>query len=353
MYRRFIYCLAAVLTVFSASQCAKEASRSNDDVQKKILDAYIEVYCPGAEVTSSGLVILSEEPGTGAQMEWEKAAYTITNVWDLNNSCLESQDKELAKELGMYESKNYYGPRFHTAGYGSEQLGFSEALCRMREGGRIKVILPPWLSYFDYYANGQNKSENSGVNLMYDIKMLTVITDLTEYQNDSLRSYARRFDIKDPEVEAFYFKKVSGTQEDTIKQGKTAKIRYVGKLLDGYVFDTNIADTARKYDIYDASNSYEALSVTYEATYQEMSTYTYASGQAAYESSSLSSGGGDSDKLIPGFAKALKHLTYGDHGITFFGSQWGYGSKGTMSGSSGVPTYSMLFFDIYIEEKDD
>ncbi len=349
MYRKFCFSFFALAAVFAFSQCAKEASRSNDQVQRGILEAYIEVYCPNAQVTSSGLVIVSEEPGSGRQMEWEGAAYTITNVWDMTNTCVESQDKALAKELGLYKSKDYYGPRLHAVGYGSEQLGFSEALCRMKEGGRLKVIVPPWLSYFDYYSSSQSKSENSGVSLIYDIKMQTIINDLTAYQNDSLRSYARRYGIDNPEVEAFYFKKISGTQEDTIKQGKTAKVRYVGKLLDGYVFDTNIADTARKYDLYDASKSYDALSVVYESSYQEMSTYTYASGQAAIESSSLTTGGGDSDKLIPGFAKALKHLTYGDHGVAFFGSQWGYGSKGTMSGNSGVPPYSMLFFEIFIE----
>jgi FKBP-type peptidyl-prolyl cis-trans isomerase len=105
----------------------------------------------------------------------------------------------------------------------------------------------------------------------------------------------------------------------------------VGKLLDGYVFDTNIADTAKKYGLYKANKTYEPLSVDYESTFEQMS----------------SEGSENGDGFVTGFARALKSMTYGDRAVTFFWSDLGYKDKGT----DGVPAYSMLFFDLYVEEK--
>ena len=137
----------------------------------------------------------------------------------------------------------------------------------------------------------------------------------------------------DSTVTGYYFKKLSGAEKDTIPQNETAGVWYVGKLLDGYVFDTNIADTAKKYGIYDASKTYEALSVGYESSYEEMSSETSESGEG----------------YVTGFARALKSMTYGDHAVTFFWSNMGYKEEE----QDGIPAYSMLFFDIYVDEKQE
>ena len=147
---------------------------------------------------------------------------------------------------------------------------------------------------------------------------------------------------------------MEGTAKDTIAENESADVWYVGRLLDGYVFDTNIADTAKKYGLYQSDKTYEALSVTYESKYEDMATGAGSINVAGGSSNSGSSDAeGEGGNYVPGFAKALKCMKYGDHAITFFGSGWGYGSTGTMSGGSGVPAYSMLYFDIYVEEPAD
>ncbi|MDD4491555.1 MAG: FKBP-type peptidyl-prolyl cis-trans isomerase, partial [Bacteroidales bacterium] len=98
---------------------------------------------------------------------------------------------------------------------------------------------------------------------------------------------------------------------------------YVGKLLDGFVFDTNIEDTARKYNIYDATKKYAPLDLT-----AHIETET-----------------GDG-KVIRGMARSILKMKYGEKAITFFSSDYGYGST---EQSFGV--YQPLFFYIEVLKK--
>ncbi len=355
MHRKPLLLLAIFAIGFIAMQCAKEVSPSNEEIQRKILLANLQEYYPNAQFTESGLIILEEEPGTGKQMENLNAAYCKCTVSSLNGEIISYQDEETARERGEYSKENYYGPTLRLAGAGTEQLGFTEAMLRMKEGGRIKVIIPPELSYYDYYDDGVEQKMNSALNLIYEINMYEVIDDLAEYQEDSLRSYSNlRYGGIDTLETAIYVKKLSGFRTDTIDDGKSVNVWYVGKLLDGYVFDTNIADTAKKYGIYSSSSTYEALEVTVESSWVDMATFSYSSSNVSgYESSASTSGDSSSSSLIPGFARAIKCMTYGDHAVAFFGSQWGYGGTGSMQDMSGVPPYSMLFFDIYIDEEEE
>jgi FKBP-type peptidyl-prolyl cis-trans isomerase len=124
----------------------------------------------------------------------------------------------------------------------------------------------------------------------------------------------------------FYFTKNIYTI-DSIESGTSADVRYVGKYLDGTVFDTNVADTAKKYRIYSSSNEYSALSFKYQDSEEE----------------TLSS-----NSFVEGFTKALWRMGYGDHGVAYFYSSLGYGDNG----NSSIPGFVPLFFELWIEEHE-
>lgn len=315
--------------------CAKEKKESNTEIQHRILQSYLQLNYPNAETLSSGLVILDREPGTGGLFPqlWE-AVYLDYTTKNLAGEYLTTTDKEIAKKMGTYSASTYYGPSLIMIGYGSISRGLSEALRMMNQNAKMTVIIPPQLTNYDsQYDDGSNNNQSSSINTIYELNVKHVVRDMEQFQIDSLESFKNiRYPEIDSVVKGFYFKKTVDLNVDTIASGTSANIWYVGKLLDGYVFDTNIADTAKKYGIYNSESDYTPLEVVYKSTYEEMSSTDES------ESSSGTS-------VIAGFAKAIKSLSYGESGVTFFKSSFGYDSKG----SGSIPAYSMLFFDVYVD----
>jgi FKBP-type peptidyl-prolyl cis-trans isomerase len=111
-------------------------------------------------------------------------------------------------------------------------------------------------------------------------------------------------------------------------KNESVKVHYVGRLLDGWVFDTNIADTARKYGIYDKSKDYSPLSVLHSEELKQMI---------------------EDNSLVEGFCMAVKEMSYGDKAFTMFYSEYGYGENG----SSQIGPYQPLIFWLYIEPEDE
>ncbi len=335
--------LAACAGLFLFS-CAKEEDEKAVSIQKRILEAYLEVNYPNKDytVTKSGLVILDHKEGLGMSPEMYSGAYINYSIKGLNGNYQSTNIEATAKQLGIYSESEYYGPTLAQLGYGQIVDGLHEALGMMNKGAEMTVIIPPYLSAKDYsneYNTGgytTEKVETSTENLIYEIKMGHVVSNLEKFQTDSLETFKNyNYYGIDSLAKDFYFKKLSGTATDTIKENTKVDIWYVGRLLDGFVFDTNIEDTAKKYGLYNAAKEYAALEVTYKSRYQEMSSDS--------EDSS------DGESYVSGFAKALKLMKLGDRAITFFSSDWGYGT----TASSTIPAHSMLYFDIYAEKESE
>jgi FKBP-type peptidyl-prolyl cis-trans isomerase len=104
-------------------------------------------------------------------------------------------------------------------------------------------------------------------------------------------------------------------------------LRYIGRYLNGQVFDTNIADTAKKYGIYSQCN-YELLSFKYFDN----------------EDDAL-----NQNSFVTGFSKALWRMTFDERCRTFFNSNFGYGN----SGSGNIPGYTPLCFEIQVEKNPE
>lgn len=357
MFKNLKFILAAAFAGLLLFSCAKESEESNAAIQKRILDAYLQVNYPNKDytVTESGLVVINHEQGNGASPDKHGAAYVKYSTKNLSGNYQSTMFEEVARQLGTYSAEIYYGPQLAALDYGDITEGVNEALKMMNKGSKMTVIIPPALSKYDGentggYGYETEKSESSSVNTIYEIEMFDVVTNLQKYQLDSLQAFRDiHYPGLDSTVNMFYFKKLSGTNTDTIPNNETAKVWYVGRLLDGYIFDTNIRDTAKKYGIWSSSKTYDALEVTYKSAYTGMASSAGTMNVTGVTDKS-SSDDDDGGSYVPGFAKALKAMTYGDHAITFFGSGWGYGSEGSMSSGSGVPTYSMLFFEIFVEE---
>ena len=314
--------LFLLLAALVAVSCAKEIDESERSVQQRILDSFVELNYPSATVKNSGLVIIDYVQGTGDTLDNQEAGYFEVTNQNLSGEYTETTDEELAKVLGWYANSNYYGPSFYDIGYESNYAGLEEAVTGLQVGGRVKFILPPWLTY-----TIDKESWNLTQSFIYDMELKEVIKEMYPWEEDTMRAYANiHYPGLDTTSQYFYFKKLHDAGADTLKQ-ETVDVRYVGRLLDGWVFDTNIADTAKKYGIYDKTNDYEPLSVQFHETLEDM-----------VEESSL----------VRGFCMALKEMSYGDIAFTMFYSEYGYKA----AGSGEIGPYQPLTFWIYIEPED-
>ena len=317
---KFVLMAVAALSLVS---CAQEKDDSNRVVQERILNAYVDVNYPQAKRTESGLVMIDSVEGTGDTLKMYKAGFFKYSIKSLGGTYSETNLEDLARVIGSYSKSNYYGPKLYELGFETTYAGIEEVMENMREGAKATFILPPWLSY-----TTSKNSWNQNVSAIYDIELTEVVDNIVEWEKDTMKSYANKYYPGLDTLSAnFYFKKLYDAGGDTLKN-ESVNVWYIGRLLDGWVFDTNIADTARKYGIYDKTKEYAALSVLFAESLDQMV---------------------EDNSMVKGFCQAIQQMSYGDKAFTMFNSDMGYGADG----SSTIGPYQPLVFWLYIEPKAD
>ncbi len=325
-----IFMMMAVAAIAFVS-CAEEKVESDKDIQERILNAVVATKFPSAQVRDNGLVVIDYQQGTGDTLDKYEGGYFEYTTQALSGNYAETTDEELAQVLGTYAKSNYYGPKLFQIGYQTTYAGLEEIMTGMQVGGKAKFILPPWLTYIE--GVGSSNSTGSGdwnvaTSVIYEVELKEVITNILDWQADTMKAYANtHYPGLDTLSANFYFKKLYDAGGDTL-ENQSVNVRYVGRLLDGWVFDTNIADTAKKYGIYDSTSDYEALSVQFSENLETMI---------------------EDNSLVRGFCMALKNMSNGDEAFTMFYSEYGYSS----SGSDQIGPYQPLIFWLYIEPDED
>lgn len=313
------------LALFALVSCAQEVSESSNEIQKRILDSYLAVYYPDVVQESSGLTYLEKIDGTGDEVvEDLNAVYIQYSTRTLAGEYSSYNIQSLAEWLGTYAKTTYYGPTLFEVGYGTTYIGLEEIFLGMKKGAKVTAIVPPWLT-----TTESSSSQSNSTNIIYDIELIDIITDIEQYQIDSMESYANLYlNGLDSTSYGYYFQLDCEPTLDSLGEDETVSIRYVGRLLDGFVFDTNIMDSAKVNGIYSSDNSYDALEVTY---YEDLDTFV------------------DNSSLVTGFCMAIQQMCYEESATTMFISDYGY----SYYGSGSIGAYQPLIFNIYLEPKEE
>lgn len=309
----------------AAASCAVEKEESPESVQERILKAFVKKYYPDAVRKPSGMYIIDSIPGTGRTPQdtsYVLVDYTITY---LNGTYNSYTSDSVAKQLGTFTYSGYYDPRVWSLR--DNTPGVIELLTGMREGGSVKAIVPATLLDEE---SGTEITEGDGSSKIYEIRLVEVIDNINQYQFDQIEDFvaARYPDITDSTTYGFYFHKYNTNLLDTVKNNESMQVRYIGRYLNGTVFDTNIEDSAKKYRIYSSGGSYTSL---------------------AYKFLDDSSKAMTENKFVPGFNKALYSMNYEEHAVTVFYSGLGYGDDG----SGNVPGFVPLCFELWIEADEE
>jgi len=282
-------------------------------------------------VRSSTLDFFTEDYswGSGTPSYYYDYYYGYTSSGTTDTKLL-SSDEQVAKQLGNFSHATYYGPHLWFAGWNSLMEGIDEMVLTMREGDKRRIWLPSWLTSY-----GLSGSTNQySVTTIHDVEILRVVTDMEKFQIDSLESYKNKYyPGLDSLSYGFYKKTLTEGTGDTLKVGNKVSIRYVKRLLDGFIFDLNIADTAKKYNIFSSSKGYYALVA--ECMEEEKVRSVDEDG--------------NSTTLEAGFSKAIFNMKHGEEAVVFFYSVLGYGVGDGSDNLGKIQPYSPLVIYIKVE----
>lgn len=142
-----------------------------------------------------------------------------------------------------------------------------------------------------------------------------------EKEQTAIAQYLKDNNIKvKPEESGIYFISTKKGTGKTIAQGQSVKVNYVGKLLNGKLFDTNIESVAKENNVYNPQRPYEPMEVP--------------------------AGVG---QMIPGFDEALLKMKKGGKATVIIPFAQAYGSRDM---GPDIPAYSTLVFDIEIVDAE-
>lgn len=310
--------LAALAVTVTLTGCAVQQGEDTDENERLLLEAHVGIHYPSAQKKASGLYFIDVLPGTGAQPQAQDYVYVNYTAYDLqgnvqtSSSVTNSNSDSIARQLGTFAYTTYYGPRLWGIGRSVLYTGLEEALYGMRVGGKARILLPTWLTTI-----GESDRQLTSP-AVFDIELLEVISDISEYEKNALRDYNQsHYNVQPENDDTWYFAELTPGAGEIAAINDTFHVWYVGYLLDGFVFDTNIADSAKYHRIYDSSSTYEELTSVYA---EEM-------------------------ELVDGFKQALEKMKAGGEAIVFFSSDLGYADVG----SGQIQVYTPLCFYIRME----
>lgn len=343
--KKILKTTALLVIAMAAIGCAKAVEEGPNDAQERYFNAWMEVHYPDAKPTGSGIYVIEEETGTGAEVQKDNYVYAEYTVTDLNGNITSYTGKETAEQLGKYVASDYYGPKVITTFDNTLPAGLAEAIIGMKAGGRKKVIIPSWLMTYKSYDTPEEylKNESSGTSSIYDIRITDVSLDISKHEIRMMAQYfADNGDIFGKDFTSadslkghygcYYKQLVAPVDTTSFPKDTTIYINYTGRLLNGLVFDTTLEKVAKDNDIYSASKTYEPTPIKWAEKYEDLTM------------------GSSNSSVISGFALTLWQMRAMEKGVGVFYSPLGYSYNG--SGSS-IPAYSPLVFEIEIVAKPE
>lgn len=343
MKRTFTYIIGLAAIIMAAS-CAKEPEVGANDANKRYLEAWIHLYnqANNTDIKASGLgiYVLDETPGTGEKTVTNEG-YAVVNytITDLNGNINAFTDENTARQMGQYDTINYYGPQVWCTINETIEAGIQNALVGMKVGGRKKVLIPSWLMSYSVYATGEEyfKESTDYSNSIYDITVEDYTDSVDVWQINKIKTYITEkygdLNSFSNDTTGFYYKQLAAPTKDTaFPSDTTIYINYTGKLLNGLVFDTSIEKVAKDNGLYSPAKTYGPVEIRWGESYTDLTM------------------GSNASSVISGFAMTLWRMKAMESGIGIFYSPLGYGYSG--SGTS-IPGYSPLVFEIEIVENPE
>jgi FKBP-type peptidyl-prolyl cis-trans isomerase len=347
IFKYIIFAAAAIIT----ASCARTISEGVNEANQRYFDAWLKVNAskfPKCEKTGRGIYVIDETKTDGSATV-VKDGYAIVEftTTDLTGNITDYTNAEQAEQLGVYSPSSYYGPQVWSTTDETIRAGVLDGILGMKTGDTRKFIVPSWLMSYDNFSTEQEYLSKSTdfANTIFDVKVTDFTMDINEWQFVQMTRkfneedfYGGRFagtTLEDTTGVAYgmFFKPlVEELAEEEFKEDTTIYINYIGKLLNGLIFDTNIERVALDNNISTSGRTFGPTSVNWGEEYDDITL--------------------DDSEVIPGFSKTLwkmGKMRKGSKAIGMFYSGLGYG----YSGSTNIPGYAPLIFEIEFVEKPE
>lgn len=326
-----------VLGAVASASCARIGDVSTNELAGPAFEAWMHINHSDdvIDTTAFGVYIIEDVPGSGEEVvdgNYVYMDYTVRTAGD--GVITASSYEQVARKLGTYKQGNYYGPMVQQYAEGVMMRGVRDIfaggrLGPMKVGGKRTAIIPGWLLSTEKYSTGKDYPKNvSGSACIYTIELVDQASDIVEWQISRIKEYIASRGVTADTTSGhgfFYCRTADPVTDRKLSADTTVYVNYIGRRLDGAVFDTSIEDTAKVWGIYDATRSYGPTSIK-----------TAADSTAFTMGSSASS-------VVKGFSLTIYNMHPFESGFGAFTSDFGYSSTG--SGSS-IPGYSPLVFEI-------
>ena len=334
MKREFLLSAAISAAALLPQGCAVEKEAPANEAAKRYFDAWMAVNYPGLQPSGNGIYIIEDIEGDGEPAGNANYVFVTYTVKDLDGNVTSTSDIEMAKQLGTYNKSYYYGPNVWTNSTYGIHAGVEDMISGMKIGGTRTAVIPSWLRTYSRYENPSDYLDNatSESDAIYKVHVSDTTDDIIRWQIDSLERFSDKYlGGIDSTSYGFYYKQLKEPVDtNSFASDTTIYINYTGRLLNGQVFDTTIADTAKVYNIWDSSKSYEPVEVTWAESHDQITMGSSGSG------------------VISGFSLTLWKMRNKEKAVGVFYSGYGYGSS---SSNNMIPAFSPLMFEIEITEK--
>ncbi len=364
MKKKFLT-IAYIAAAIFATSCAKTEKVGPNDAYQRYFDAWMHLNHPDAQPTGLGIYIIEEELGNGENVGEAGQVFIDYKVTDLDGNISSYSDATTAKQLGTYKETTYYGPSFWSTAKTTLPAGVREAIVGAPIGTYRKIIVPSWLMSYQAYDSEEDylnpplkKDEkydpSSYSNSIYEFTIRDYTENMDQWQIDSIGRFFANNVVKidgkpadetfvtaegnqmtaaDSVSTGFYYKQLRAPVDTaSFPTDTTIYINYVGKLLNGLVFDTNVERVAKDNSLYTPGKAYGPTKIKWGEDYSSITM------------------GSDESTVISGFAKTLWEMKAMEKGVGVFYSNLGYSYSG--SGSS-IPGYAPLIFEIEIVAKPE
>lgn len=332
LFRFYAIALLALPLLFS---CAKEESVSNDTIEKELLEAYMHVtYGEDRSAwpakADMGYYYLPLRT-TG------NTKYAVDDWWVRYDISFKKQDgtliyantENVARAYNEFSYSRRYAPSYYIIGenYGYITKGGADAMRRYAAvGDSIRLIIPPSMAGIylppEYIINYASKPVIIDI-AVREVNLLPKETEQAEllaYKKANFPAAVLLKGESGKDTTDIYFQELTSPTEDiAVESGDTVLVLYAGQYLDGFMFDTNIADSAKNHHIY-----------TYDPTKYMAEGMQVIIGN---------------DEVVSGFEAAIKNMKKGSSAAVMFTSEWGYGNMGK---DNGGPNYTSTLFHIWL-----
>lgn len=351
---QFLTVIVAVAALLAS--CAKPVDYSVDEQLNVIFEAYVQEHAAGAVKMDEGIYMekLRESPKVGGitprDSNWVKINYTMRNMSPVLSTEFATRYAPIAERLGIDKPYTYYAPEYMKYGDDGEMLlGIYYALGHMKEGEIYRVYIPSYLAFdqdgsedtyppaYGYGVENFQVSPNS--HIIVDLELAEVVPDPEVAEIEQVRRYATQamgLSLSDTLTENVYMRTLfySSTETEDVGRETTILYRYMGSFLDGFIFDTNIADSAINRGQYIPGRAYTLSATT-------------TTGIAGISIETL-----EPVAVIAGLDSALCHMKYGEVAEVVMPSSYAYGEEGNYpTGDDGgavmgtiIPPYTPLRF---------